>query len=639
VTLRAFLIGLGVVGLLAYVESMSAYGYGWGGFIGSAFPTGAVLVLVVLTLAVNAVIRLVRRGWVFNQAELMLIWCMVTVGVTFPNTYGRFIYSMLACGPYMARRTDLAWEDNGSLTHAPAGLMLSKNPKSVAARQYYEGSDGRVPWRHWMRPLAHWSVFFVLMSVASLCAMGILRRQWLESERLMFPLARVPLEFTEGSAGGGWLPNLFRQKGFRLGLVVTLAFRLFRAMPLFFGGESTIPLSIPMRQVFALTPLSAMSFDDIEFWPQAVGFAFLVPADVSLSVWFFYWVARWELQAASWLRLSEYGGNYGILMGWQQAGAYIAFTIGLIIMARRHLKIVFLKALGIGRSDDSEEPVSYRVGAWGLALSLAGCIAWYLWHGMNLLGAVLALSLIVCWYIVYARMVAQAGLYSGRTIWSLPRMVCGLSGGHALTAPGAVITSMQDTLFVTGSSSYLAPMAINAFRIAEVFKKNRRRLLLPALLIAFLLALVCSSYAALKTAYTLGGLNMVDSWAAVREPIWRYKAADSIIRGTGQYDKLYWGPLAMGMGGMGIMMFLRARLYWWPIHGIGLLTCSSWNAHRLWLPFMLGWMTKVSIMKFAGGRALRSARYFFIAVILAEATVGGFSAALRIITKGATPGF
>lgn len=638
-TLRAFLLGLFLAGLLAYVESFSAYGRGWGGFTGSAFPTGAVLVLVVLTLALNGIIRLIRRGWVLKHPELMLIWCMVTVAGTFPDMHGRFIYSAMACGPYMARRPDLAWEDNGALANAPQWLVLSKDPKSVAARQYYEGSSGRVPWRYWVRPLGNWCIFFTLVAIAVFCMAGIVRRQWLESERLMFPLARVPLEFSEGSGEGGWLPNLFREKGFQLGLALTLGFRFVRALPLFFGSESTVSMAIPMRQIFALTPLSAMSFDDIDFWPQAVGFAFLVPADVSLSVWFFYWVARWELQVASWMRLSEYGGNYGHLMGWQQAGAYIAFTVGLIIMARRHLKAVLLKALCIRPADDSDEPVGYRLGAWGLFLSLAGCVVWYILNGMNLLGAVLALAFIMCWNLVYARMVAQAGLYSGRTIWQLPRMTYALSGGHGLTAPGAVIVSLQDTLYISGSSGYLAPMAINAFRIAEVFKKGRRRLLMPILLFTFVVAMVISSYSALKTAYTLGGLNLVDSWAAVREPQWRYAAADNIIRGTGHYDKVYWGPLAMGIGGMSVMMFLRSRFYWWPIHGVGLLACSSWNAHRLWLPFFLGWATKMSIMKFTGGRTLRSARYFFIAVILSEATVGGFSAALKIITRGATPGF
>jgi len=639
VTLRAFLVGVLLVAGFSALEPYSAHGHGWGGFGGSSFPANAVLVLVVFSLGVNAILRLVRRGWEFKRAELMLVWCMLTVGTAFPAVYGRHVYAQVACGPYMARRADLAWEEGGSLTHAPEGLVLSKNPKSVAARQYFEGSDGRVPWGHWVRPLGNWFLFFLLLSVAVLCMVAIARRPWVQSERLMFPLARVPLEFSEGGAEGGFLPRLFSEKGFRTGLICAGAFRLFRALPLFFGATSTIQMTLPMRQIFADTPLAPMSFDDISFWPQAVGFAFLVPADVSLSVWFFYWVARWELLATSWLGLGNIGGTYGPLMGWQQAGAYIVFTAGMLIMARRHLATVFLKALWLRSADDSEEPIPYRLAAWGLVLSLGGCVAWYLWHGMGILGSVMALALVMCWYVVYARMVAQAGFYSGRTVWSLPRMVNGLSGGHGLTGPGAVIASTQDTLLVSGGSAFLAPLAMDAFRISEVFPKRRRRLLVPVLMVAVLVSLVCCTYWALATAYGMGALNMAGSWAQVREPIYRYKAADSIIRGSTEYSKCHWVPLVIGATGMGFMLFMRARFYWWPIHGIGLLTCSSWNAHRLWLPFLLGWLTKVAIMKFAGGKTLRSARYFFIALILVEATVGGVSTLLRIASKGVVPGF
>ena len=638
-TLRAFVVGVLLVAGFSSLEPYSGFGHGWGGFGGSTFPASAVLVLVVLSLVVNAILRLARRGWEFKRSELMLVWCMVTVGTTYPAVYGRHLYAQMATGPYMARRADLAWEEDGALTHAPEGLVLSKSPKSVAARQYFEGSDGRVPWRHWVGPLGNWFLFFVLLSVAVLCAVGIARRQWSESERLMFPLARVPLEFSEGGAEGGFLPRLFSEKGFQMGLIFTGAFRLLRALPLFFGGTSTIQIMLPMRRIFAETPLAAMSFDDITFWPQAVGFAFLVPADVSLSVWFFYWVARMELLATSWLGLGNIGGTYGSLMGWQQAGAYIAITVGMLIMARRHLAAVFLKALWLRSADDSAEPIPYRLAAWGLVLSLAGCVAWYCWHGMGILGGTMALALVMCWYVVYARMVAQAGIYSGRTVWSLPRMVNGLTGGHGLTGPGAVIASIQDTLLVTGGSAFLAPMAINALRISDVFPKRKRRLLVPALMAAFLVSLVCCTYWALATAYDMGALNMSGSWAQVREPIWRYKAADSIIRGSTEYSKCHWGPLAIGAASMSFMLFMRARFYWWPIHGIGLLTCSSWNAHRLWLPFLMGWLAKVGIMKYAGGRTLRSARYFFIALILVEAAVGGLSTLIRIASKGLVPGF
>ena len=51
----------------------------------------------------------------------------------------------------------------------------------------------------WLGPL-------LLIVLASACV---------ASERLQFPLARVPLEFTEGSAaGGGLLPTLFANRTF-----------------------------------------------------------------------------------------------------------------------------------------------------------------------------------------------------------------------------------------------------------------------------------------------------------------------------------------------------------------------------------------------------------------------------------------
>jgi hypothetical protein len=90
---------------------------------------------------------------------------------------------------------------------------------------------------------------------------------------------------------------------------------------------------------------------------------------------------------------------------------------------------------------------------------------------------------------------------------------------------------------------------------------------------------------------------------------------------------------------MTFLMFMRARFYWWPVHSIGLLSCSSWHANRLWLPFLLGWLTKMGIMKMGSGRLLRDARFFFIALIVVEAFVGGVSTVVRTLTKGAVPDF
>jgi hypothetical protein len=62
-------------------------------------------------------------------------------------------------------------------------------------------------------------------------------------------------------------------------------------------------------------------------------------------------------------------------------------------------------------------------------------------------------------------------------------------------------------------------------------------------------------------------------------------------------------------------------------------------SHRLWFAFLLGWLIKIGIMKFGGGRLLRRGRNFFIALIVVEAFFTGCSTLLKVITGGASPAF
>ncbi|MGD2175562.1 MAG: hypothetical protein PVJ27_09175, partial [Candidatus Brocadiaceae bacterium] len=465
-TWRSFLIGLGAVAGLSLLSPYGAWikNYGW--LSTTSFPAGPVLVLVTLTLFLNLLLRLVRRRWQLSRAELMVVWCMAIVGVTIPaDGIGRFWYAAVAGGPYLARRPDLYWEEGGSLTHAPPGLVLSRNEYSKAAEQYFEGAPetGRVPWTAWLRPLLWWSVFIIVLYLAVFFLTAILRRQWVERERLIFPLARVPLDFTEGSAGERLLPRIFYERSFLLGLLVVAGYRLASALPLLFGAESAWTPTFPFADAFQGTPLEHAGFANVDLWPLAVGFAFLVPADVSLSVWFFFLFSRVQILIARSLALPEGAGTWAPLMSWQQAGAYIAFALGALFMARRHLLAVVRRAIGMRNApDDSGEPVGYPLAFWGFLLAIAGCLAWYWYHGMKLLSAAAALALLFCWFLAYARMVAQGGMYVGRTIWSLDALIQGVSRGSALTPAGAVICRMQTYMLVRGGTVMLAPMAVNA---------------------------------------------------------------------------------------------------------------------------------------------------------------------------------
>jgi hypothetical protein len=640
VTWRAFLLGLLAAAGICLLEAYSvAKGYGF--FTNSCFPGGAVLVLVLVALVLNTAIKLVRRAWSLTQPELMLVYCMGLVACAIPNEgLGSFWYGVVAGGPYMARRADLAWEDDGSLTAAPADLVLSKDPKSTAALQYFQGSEtGRVPWKLWVPPLAHWALFLVMMYAAVFFGCAILRRQWVEVERLTFPLARIPLELTDESGGpaSAGLPPAFADKAFLAGLIFSAAFRFVRALPLIFGAAGGWRVNIPLAQVFTGTPLETMSFQDTDLWYIAIGFAYLVPADVSLGVWFFYLFSRVELFVGNWMAVpATSGGSWSPFIQWQQLGGTLALVAGMLYIARRHLKAVIAKAVGMSRSrEDADEPVGYPAAFWGFVLAMAGCSAWYWYYGMALPMAVGAMVLVFCWYMTYARIVAQGGVYVARISWSVTDTLHGLTG--RLSPPGAVMTSTID-IFLGGATIMLAPVAMDTFRISSVFGR-RRRLFVPALIAAILIALVATTYMVLTQGYSMGALNFSFVWAAKQVPITVFDHAQRIITQPSQSARVYWGSTAVGAVLTGVIMFMRARFYWWPIHPIGFLTCSSWHSHRLWIPFLLGWLIKVSILKFSGGQMLRSARAFFIAFIITESFINGVSALISVVTKGAVPLF
>ncbi len=638
-TWRAFILGLVCVIGVALLDPYMSFNKGYGWNTQTHFPTAAGFLLVVLTVGINSLLRLVKRRYALRSPELMLVWCMLIVGCVVPSNLMRFWFPVLATPAYLAGRPDIAWQDT-ALKAAPPGLLLTKNPASVAARRFLEGWPGgeaRVPWHEWAAPVAHWAILIGLFSLAAFFLCAIMRRQWVDRERLQFPLARVPLEFTEGSGRSGWLTDVFRNRAFRLGMVAAGALFVLQVLPLAFGADATWNVRVPLRDMFQQTPLAQLYLENFDINWLAIGLAYFVPADVSLSIWGFYLLGRVELQSAAWMGSPiYYGGTYSQLIRWQRAGAYAVFTVGALFMARRHLADVVRAALrrrsGV---DDSAEPVSFRLSFWGLLACCVGVVVWFGWYGMGTAGAVLLLALVLITQFVHARVVAQSGIYRTAPLANGPGLLNALGLGHLFSPTGAVVAQMQYTIMIGGNNSMLGPAAIHAFRISEVFGRARRWLF-PALVVAFGAAVLASSWTCLHQAYAGGAVNYANVWAAVDNPRSAFNLADQMIRRPEQ-SVVHWGPFVLGIALTGAVMAMRARFYWWPIHPVGLLAFAEYGLDRMWFSFLLGWLVKVAFVKFGSGRLLRQGRFFFIGFIVSQVFLTGAWSLVRLLTGGAVP--
>ena len=73
--------------------------------------------------------------------------------------------------------------------YLPDWLIVSDQRHAVF--WFYEGlpTNSAIPWYDWIIPMGWWGTFFLALFFLSSSLMVILRKQWIERERLTFPPA------------------------------------------------------------------------------------------------------------------------------------------------------------------------------------------------------------------------------------------------------------------------------------------------------------------------------------------------------------------------------------------------------------------------------------------------------------------
>ncbi|MFP4026598.1 MAG: DUF6785 family protein [Candidatus Brocadiia bacterium] len=651
---KAFFIGLVFVGIINLITPYNDFDLANTYMTGFHFPVGAFFLLVLFTLGCNTLLKLVRKAWAFKQQELMLVWCMMIIGSTVPSSgLMRYLHPMIAAPSYYASGEEYQdWTKEGHLlSRTPDALVLSTgndpaiNPRAKAAQDFYGGTSRdeelSIPWRHWARPLVAWGIFLLMfyLSIFFMCA--ILRGRWVDAERLSFPLAKVPLELTEDSSGKSLFPSLVSNPYFLVGVGISLVFGFVRL----FAIET---VQIKLWRITSGTFLEQGHINVAYVFPLAIGFAFLLPAQISFSFWFFWLFSRFEYIAAYQAGSPITQGDYGPFMQWQQAGAFVAFTAVILWKARKHIAKVARKAFGAGSDvDDSDEPVGFKLAFWGFILCCVGQIAWFLFFAepagisegaREVFSLLLLLAFIFSLLLVHARLVAQGGLFFTQQNWAPVQVVHGITGGYGLSAPALVMANMQHAMLMSDAREVLSPHAMNAFRITSIFKK-KKRLFMPAMLAALLLALLVAGWSSMRVFYSTGANNVSNGYGPRVLAPNTFKTAEKMIMEPESSADMQAGAGIFGAVFMVGVLAVRMRFHWWPVHPIGFLVATTYMMGTMWLSFMIGWFIKTLVMYFGGGRGLRRARIFFLGIITMEAFWVGTCAVLGFLLKQKIGGY
>jgi hypothetical protein len=157
----------------------------------------AVLLPFVFWLLLNVILKRTIPRYSLTSSELRMILSMLWVGGSFAgyNWITQWVGAMAA--PRYYASPENRWQEL-IFEYLPWWMFPSDFPGVVEG--FFLGIDKNAgtPWGAWFGPI-FWSISAGLaMTVIGLGLTAIFQKQWVNHERLTYPLAQVPIDLTEG---------------------------------------------------------------------------------------------------------------------------------------------------------------------------------------------------------------------------------------------------------------------------------------------------------------------------------------------------------------------------------------------------------------------------------------------------------
>ncbi|MCM8818873.1 MAG: hypothetical protein NC915_05315 [Candidatus Omnitrophica bacterium] len=623
-TKRAFIAGILFSILVAFLDHYSTDIVHASYMAIDHMPAGAIFIFFVFVFFINTILKKIKRKLAFSSGELLVIYSMMLVASSVTEMgFGSQILPMISAPKYYASPEN-QW-DKLILPYLKKFLIVNDEK---AIKYFFEGlpKGMSIPWKAWILPLSFWIPFILVLYFVMFCIASILRKQWVEREKLVYPLTILPREMVEEEKGA--LPKFFKNPLMWIGFSIAFLIGTINALNFYFPAFPKIMLvkGIPIfRRTLTLT--FRVSF-------PVIGFVYFVNLDVAFSLWFFnllFKVIRGSFNIAG-IASTENVGIYGCsgeaIFAHLGMGAMIMMVGYSLFLWRNHLKDVWKGAIG-KKVDDKEEILSYKASFWGIVFGSLFMLGWLIFSGMNWYIALLFLIFAFIIWITLTRIVCEGGIPTlvATTIASV--QIVSMFGSKNLT--GFVILALALT-YVYASDLRTFPLASGSMSLKIVEKsESNRRPFFWFLFLALFINIVTTLILQLHLAYKYGGINLT-SWYFIGGPQAPYKYAADVIKNPTVSNKIGWLSRGIGFITMGILIFARQNFLWWPLHPIGFLIGPVWLMDQLWFSIFVVWLIKKIILKYGGVQLYNKFKYFFLGLPLGLYTCAGVWFIIDLIT-------
>ena len=573
-------------------------------------------VFFILSNVVNPALNWLRWIPPFSSSELLTILAIGMVGAVVPASgVSGFLMGVISVPYYFATPENL-WAE---FYHPNLADWLVPTEPSVT-RAFYEGlyPGERVDWSAWALPLFWWSTFIAAILIAAACIMIMLRKQWAEHEKLVYPLSAVPVELIEDVDPKTLVPRLVHSRMFWIGTFSAFGLFLWNAL-------SWAYPSLPGVSAFPHAGYFRFAKDTPGFYVKpfqfyTIGFAYFANLQLLFSIWFFfalYIVENFVLHRLGY-QIRNSTDSFSAdppVQAWKCFGALACLVVWRLWIARSHLRDVILKAIHSEHPvDDSGEMLSYRSSGIGLAFSTLYILLFLNRMGMDAVSAGFFLAASAVIYLGIARVVAETGVAYAQATVTPQAFVMDLRGTHAMSG-GAMSALVLSYALIDYMRGLFAPGLAHVARLSDLIRGRKRTLLLCVSLGVFA-GLAASVGLTLELAHDHGAYNFPRFPFFNGDPKSVYTTTLAKMRTPTGPDPDRYVFLFLGITEMGALTFLAYRFRWWPLHPIGLVLSASDNHKSMVLPVFIAWAVKSVLMRIGGVHLYRQSKPLFLGLLI-----------------------
>jgi hypothetical protein len=605
----------------------------------SQLPILGVALILLLALVINPILRGCKTRFALDARQLGLASAIMLIASVIPS--GGALQRL----PYATTLIPIMVTDSQKQADAfaradlPPSLFcdpLAYGRTATNANHFINGlpADAEIPWRAWTGPLLAWGSLLLAGWTMMIGLSLLVLPQWRNNERLAFPLLGLQQALIEDPEKDKWFAPIFRAKSFWIAAGGVFALHLLAGLHAYHPTRvPAMPLSWSLNPLFASEPLVYLpgNIKASHIYFLLLGFTYFIPNRVSFSIWFVHLIyAVYAVVGQAYLPPYHSGTIVDHRMG-----ATILLAITILWLGRAHWRRV-AKAM-VSRSASEEDARDRRAG-WMFCLGFTGLFTWLLWAGVQAPWAVYFVIFIFVISLVINRVLAETGLPFVHVQTSAGDLAYVKLAGIGIITPAAIFfNGVLGILFVLTSHVNVAGMSSHALALDGKSPPRRQwRLAYGFIIVLAAGLLICgavhlianhhphpewagSNQASIKN----DGINTFTTYTSPSTSLAQYvEATAEIANGKpGQLDvPLYnrYAHLGFGFGCAGILQWLCLKIPTWPIHPIGVLLAETTFVQNGWVSILFGWFIKIGILRIGGAALYRSARPFFIGLIMGE---------------------